>query len=304
MLNKYKYRNEEWVDINSGTPEEIQGVMADYSIHPFVAKELISATRKPRIEFHNGHIYCILHFPAFKHTHNGESNQEVDFVIGKNVLITARYDTIDALHKFGKLLEVNEILEKDHLDESENRIFINMLKTLYNSIFDELEYIEDSIDDITKQIFKGKEREMVESISKMTRTLLEFKHSLDLHKDVLETLIHRGKDLLGENFAKNMDSIMLDYLKITSTISTQLEILRELRSTNNSMLTTKQNEIMKQMTVLGFIILPLNLIAWVFAMRTEGMPIVDNPNAFWIVVGLMVTSALIALAWVKHKKWI
>jgi magnesium transporter len=179
-----------------------------------------------------------------------------------------------------------------------------MLRELYSGVFDELEYIEDSIDDITKQIFLGKEREMVESISKMTRTLLEFKHSLDLHKDVLETLIHKGKDILGEKFSKDMDVIMLDYQKISSTIVTELELLRELRSTNNSMLSTKQNEIMKQMTVLGFIILPLNLIAWIFAMRTEGMPIIQNPNAFWIVLGIMITSALVALAWVKHKKWI
>lgn len=304
MIQEHKYKDEVWVDIDRGTPEEIHELMNKYSIHPFVAKELTSLTRKPRIEFHDEYLYCILHFPAFKHTHGEESNQEIDFIIGRNILITARYDTVDSIHNFSKNLEVNEILEKNHSGNSGHAIFINMLHGLYGGIFDELEYIEDSIDDITKQIFLGKERKMVVSISEMTRTLLYFKHSIDLHRDVLESLSHNGQEIFGVKFAKEMEAIMFEYQKINSILRSNLEVLKELRDTNNSILSTKQNEIMKQLTVMGFVILPLNLIAWIFAMRTEGMPIVNNPNAFWIVIGIMVTSAIITTTYAKHKNWL
>src|SRR4051812_42402009 len=114
MINTYKYSGETWVDIDHGTPEEIHEIMDTYHIHPFVAKELTSITPKPRIEFHDKYIYCILHFPAWKHTHSTDNkNQEVDFIIGKDILITARYDTIDALHELSKDLEVDQILEKN-----------------------------------------------------------------------------------------------------------------------------------------------------------------------------------------------
>ena len=109
--------------------------------------------------------------------------------------------------------------------------------------------------------------------------------------------------MFGETFSTDMELIVLEYLKINITIKSNLETLRELRETNDSLLTAKQNEVMKQLTVMGFVILPLNLIAWIFAMRTEGMPLVTNPNGFWIVIGIMVTASAITMAYARHRKW-
>ncbi len=307
MINTYKFNGETWVDVDHGTPEEIHRLMDMYGIHPFIAKELSSFTPKPRIEFHDEYIYCILHFPAWKHTHDKDNkNQEVDFIIGRDVLITARYDTIDAIHKFSKDLEVNQILDKhgDKRRKHSHTIFAGMLRELYTSLFEELEHIEDVTENITAQIFMGQEKEMVASISDVTRTLLNFKRVTDLHREILEALHTHGAEVFGEHFGHEIESIIVDYLKINTTIRSNLELLRELRDTNNSLLSAKQNETIKHLTGMGAVILPLNLIAWVFAMRTEGMPIIDNPNAFWIVVGMMVTSAVISFVYAKHKDWL
>lgn len=306
MLTTYKNRGETWVDIDHGTPEEIHSVMDQYKIHPFVAKELTSATPKPRIEFHDGYIYYILHFPSWKHTHReNKKNQEVDFIIGKDFIITARYDTIDALHKLSKDLEVSEVLEKgDYLYKHSHRIFMNILRSLYNSLFEELDYIEDVTEDITSQIFKGHEKEMVVKISEVTRNLLNFKKTTDLHREILEPLKERGAQFFGEDFARELQAIILDYTKINSNIKSSLDMLRELRDTNNSLLTSKQNETVKELTVLGAILLPLNLFSWIFAMRVGGVPLEDNPNGFWIVITAMLTYALITYMYARHKKWI
>src|SRR3954471_9438985 len=112
MIKTYALGEEAWIDIDHGTTEEIHELMDKYNIHPFIAKELTSATPKPRIEFHDSYIYCILHFPARKHTHSADFNQEIDFIIGQDALITARYDTIDSLHKLSKDLEVEKVLDK------------------------------------------------------------------------------------------------------------------------------------------------------------------------------------------------
>jgi Mg2+ and Co2+ transporter CorA len=96
----------------------------------------------------------------------------------------------------------------------------------------------------------------------------------------------------------------LDYLKINTIIKSNLEVVHELRNTNDSILTTRQNETVKQLTAMGFVILPLNLIAWIFAMRVEGLPFLNNPNGFIIVVGIMITSAVVAMVYAQHKKWL
>ncbi len=305
MINTYKYSGETWIDIDHGTPEEIRQLTDTYHIHPFVARELNAATPKPRIEFHDQYIYCILHFPAWKHSHSKDDrNQEVDFIIGKDTLITARYDTIDALHKFSKDVEVDAILERDRKENPKHThsVFVGMLRALYASLFEELENIDDVTESITGKIFRGEEKEMVVAISEVTRTLLDFKRVTDLHQEILESLHHRGKDIFGEDFGHDMEVIILDYLKISTTIKSNLEVLHELRDTNNSLLTSKQNETVKNLTVVGSIVLPLNFIAVLFAMRTEGMPIIDNPNAFWIVIVIMLAVALMTMMYERHIK--
>jgi magnesium transporter len=265
MIKTYKYDGETWVDIDHGTTEEIHGMMDTYGIHPFVAKELTSKTPKPRIEFHDKYIYCILHFPTWKHTHSKDKNQEVDFIIGKDTIITARYDTIDALHKLSKDLEVDEILKKDK-DPRYIRthiIFTSMLRGLYSAVFEELEYIDDMTEEITANIFKGEEKKMVITISEITRTLLDFKRVTDLHHEILETLKQRGKEIFGESFAHDMDSIIQDYLKINTTIKSNLDVLHELMDTNNSLLTSKQNETIKKFTIIGSVLLILSIIVTV-----------------------------------------
>jgi magnesium transporter len=307
MLNTYKYGSEKWIDVANGTSDEIHRLMDMYNIHPFIAKELTSLTPKPRIEFHDEYIYCILHFPVWKHTHNADSkSQEVDFIIGRDTLITARYDTIDALHRFSKDLEVNQILDKrgDKKYRPSHNIFVGILRGLYNSLFEELEHIEDVTEDITLKIFQGKEKEMVARISEVTRTLIDFKRVTDLHREILEALRERGAQVFGGHFGDEMEAIIVDYMKLNTTIKSSMEMLRELRDTNDSLLTSKQNETIKHLTGIGAVILPLNLIAWVFAMRTEGMPLIHNPNAFWIVIGMMVASSLLSLTYAKHKGWL
>jgi Mg2+ and Co2+ transporter CorA len=306
MITEHKFRGETWIDVDNGTPEEIHSLMNKFSIHPFVAKELTSSTPKPRIEFHDRYVYCILHFPVFKHSHADGKSQEIDFIIGKDALITARYDTIDALHKFSKDLEVHEILEKngDKKIAHDHILLMRMLRELYSSLFEELEYIDDITDRITDNIFKGREKEMVISISEVTRTLLDFKRTTDMHHKILETLRDRGGRIFGDIFSQEIESILVDYLKINTTIKSNLEMLRELRDTNNSLLTSKQNETVKQLTVLGGILLPLNLLSWIFAMRVGGVPLETNPNGFWIVIVSMIAYALIAIVYSRHKKWI
>ena len=165
----------------------------------------------------------------------------MDFIIGRNVLVTARYDTVDALHKFGKALEVKEVLEKENSNVVNNFIFLGLLKELYRGLFDELDYIEDLIEDITRKIFQGRERDMVVAISEVTRNLLDFKKTTDLHHDILDTLFHRGRAVFGDEFSRGVESIMMDYLKINSAVRNNLEMLRELRDTNNSLLSTKRS---------------------------------------------------------------
>ena len=279
--------------------------MEEYSIHPSIAEELLLPTVKPRVErYGDAMIYLILHFPAFKHTHGSQKNQEVDFILGKDFLITTRYDTIDPLHKFAKVFEVNSILDKGDIGEHAGYVFYYMIKKLYRAIGHELEYVRDALDAIEQQIFSGKEREMVFEISKISRELLNFKQALVLHHNVLESFEKNAREFYGDDFVHQLRSILGEYYRIQNEVTTNLDFMSELRETNNSLITTKQNEIMKILTIMAFTTFPLSLFASIFGMNTKTLPLTGFEGDFWVIIGIMVGATLFFFSFFKYKRWL
>lgn len=302
MIQKHTWGKEQWVDIDHGTPEEFESIVREYDLDPYVAKDINAPTPKSRIEFHKEYIYLILHFPVFKHTHGKNLRQEIDFVIGKNFLLTTHYDTCDPILRLSKKLEVNEILSKNE-DQSGHHVFGVLFRELYSSINDELSYMESWSDSITEEIFDGNEKEMVFEISEAIRTLLDFKKTTDTHKEILEFLREGGAHILGKKFAEEIDAILLEYHRIRDIIRANIEILQELRETNNSLLSTKQNEIMQKLTVVAFIAVPLALITDLFGLSMS-VPFAQHPYGFFIILAIISCVSLSMYIIARFKKWL
>lgn len=304
MVTRYTHKRLAWVDLESPTQEEVRGIMDEFHINPLVAEELLSPTLKPKVEQYDNCIYLILHFPASKHSHGKDKNQEVDFIIGKDFLITTRYDTIDPIHKFSKVFEVNSILDRSDMGTHAGYLFFYMIQKLYKALSHELEYVENSIEYIEDQIFNDHERDMVKEISRVSRQLLDFKQALSAHKDILGSFELAGKQFFGDAFGYHLRTIIGEYYKVENTVKFHLETAVELRETNNSLLSTKQNEIMKVLTIMAFVTFPLTLISSIFGMNTKWLPFVGQPHDFWIVISIMATIALLFFVFFKYKKWL
>ena len=293
-----------WIDIESPKQDEIRKLMEEYLIHPFVAEELLLPTVKPRVELYDDYIYLILHFPVTKHSHSKSVMQEIDFIIGKKFIITTRYDAIDPVHNFSKTFEVNSVLEKGEMGGHAGFIFYHMINKIYKFTSDEIEYTSSKLKKIEDDIFKGMEKEMVKEISETGRILLDFKQIMTPHSEILKSFEEFALNFFGKNFAYSLKSIISEQYKIIKNIEKNKEMLNELRETNNSLLSTKQNEIMKVLTIVSFIAYPLTILAALFQMNTKYTPIVGMPNDFWIVTGTMFIVAIIFYLYFKSKKWL
>lgn len=304
MLVRYEHNGITWIDLEHPTREEVRHIMEEFAIDPLVAEELLLPSTKARFDLYPAYFYLIAHFPAVRHTHTYKE-QEVDFIVGKEFIITTRYDTVDPLHKFSKVFEVNTVLDKGNIGEHAGFIFYYMLKKLYRSVDHETSFIRDSLEDIELQIFEGKERDMVQAISKAGRTLLNLRQAIEPHRDVLKSMTESPLDaLFGGPFMPYLDSLLHEYYRTHNHVMRQTESLRELRETNNSLLNTKQNEIMKVFTILAFVTFPLTLIAGVFGMNTTYTPLVDGPHGFWYIMTLMFGAGALMFAYFKHKHWL
>lgn len=303
MISRYKYHALTWVDMESPTSEEVRQIMDEFDIHPIAADELLTPSLRPKIDRYDNFIYLILHFPAIRHTHKSKS-QEVDFIIGKEFLITVRYELLDPLHKFSKVFEVNSILDKSEIGEHAGFLFFYMIRKIYDSLGHELQIISDTLRSIEERIFAGEERKMVLELSTVHRDLLEFHRALRMHRGVLHSLATTSEDFFGKSFVHYSENIIGEYLKVEEMLQDQREILADLHSTNNSLLTTKTNEIMKLLTAITFIMFLATLVGSLFAMRTDSTPIIGLPYDFYIVIVIMICIGFITLRIFKYKKWL
>jgi magnesium transporter len=304
MISRYNYKDLVWVDVQSPSQEEVRSLMEEFSIHPLVADELLGPTLRPKVDLYHDFIYLILRFPTLTHKHDGKEDQEIDFIIGKKFIITAHYDLVDQLHEIAKVFEVNSILNKTDMGDHAGFILYHILKKLYGSLDGELEHINHSFMDIQSKIFSGKERDMVNSISHLNRDLLNFKQTLRPHKEVLESFEIAGTKLFGTDFSYYLRTIVGEFYKISSILDGHRETALDLRETNDSLLTTKTNDIMKLLTVMSFTFLPLSFIASVFGMNAAGMPVVNSLYAFWKILAGMFVLGMFLLVFFKFRKWL
>ncbi len=300
MIVTRSFMDQTWTDLSSPTKEELDSLMFSQNIDPLIAKDLLAPTPKQYVKEFDNVLYMVMHIPSFKHAKPESSEHEIDFVITEKSLVTTRYDSIDALHHFAKQVEVAEVLNK----ENHSHLFFGLMKEVYKFLFDEVEYMQDWIKEIEKKIFEGHEKEMVLGISTAGKNILTFKRIINPHQTVLENLISLGKNNFSDKFERDARLLLEEWARLSALIEDISDILDELRETNNSLLSTKQNEIMKIFTIMAFVTFPLSLIASIFGMNTSFIPIVGLHNDFWIIIAIMFVISLAMFTFFKYKKWI
>jgi magnesium transporter len=250
MMSVFKYKEATWTDLLEPTPEEIREVVERYGIDPLVAHELASPSLKHRVESRQHYIYLVLHFPTWKKSHTDQS-QEIDFVIGPDFIITTRYEQIDAVDRFSKKIEVDTILEKDFPGHARDLIFFNLLSEIFKGIIDQLDYIDKALGQSQRRMFDGNEKEMVFDLSESSRHLLDFRKITAPYHEALRTLEQVGQKLFGEDFGFSARGIIEELSKGEAILKHQTEYLSELRETNNSLLSTKQNQFLILLAVIA-----------------------------------------------------
>ncbi len=305
MIKRYVYKNLVWVNLESPTPDEIRGVMKEFDLHPIIGEELLITTSKPKVDVYKNYLYLILHFPTLsKYEKDSHIGKEIDFVIGKNFIITTAYDTVEPLHNFSKIFEVNAILDKSEIGEHAGFIFYYMIKKLYRSMGQELDHLKSSLHNAESHIFSGKSKKMVLELSEIGHDLLDFKQATKSHGEILESFAVTGARFFGSDFSYYLADIISEYRKTYHAIESNKDFLTELRETNDSLVSTQQNEIVKNLTVMSFLTLPASLIAVIFNMSTISTPIIGQSGDFWIVVTIMLAVSICMFTYFKHKDWI
>lgn len=307
MIYTHSSRGLVWLDLESPSDEEIAGIVKRYGLHPLVGEELRSSSSQAKTDFYSDHVLVVLTVPERVRTDTGYTivDREIDFVIGKNYLITSRFESLEQLEYFAKVFEANAILDKDATLEHPGHLFYLIVKKIYSGMIQDLENIRDELLRAESRIFSGDERNMVHALSGLSRELIDFRQIVRIHRDVWESM---SEGSTGELFAKGYSAYIKDihdeFNRIHELIANARELLADLRETNDSLLNTKQNEIMKVLTLIALVFNPLTFVASVFTIPAAYVPLIESHYGWSIIVTVMML--MVAGTWwvFKKKGWI
>lgn len=292
MQTIIKNRKTTWINLFSPTAEEIAEVQKKYDLHPMIAEEMKRPTVRSKVDTFDKTIYLILHFPVYDAAKKTCVGREIDFVIGKNFVITAHYDLIETLDRIAGTCDIDTAAKERCLGEHSGQLLFSILKPLYDYSLRELDHIHKKIGKIEEKIFGGQEKEMVREISILRREILDFRRTMHPQEHILASLEKAGQHFFPKNYHPYLTYISGEFFRLWNTLGNHKETIEALEETNNSLLSTRTNEVMKTLTVLSFIVMPLSIITGIFGMNTVHIPIVGSAYDFWIVIGLMIAIGI------------
>jgi len=303
MLTARTHQNTVWADLVDPTTEDLESLVSEYGVHPFAAETLLSVSPKPGVALYDNFIRASFHFPASEENMTSTPD-EIGFLVGEKLVASVRRGPRDPFHELVKSLEMSDLLEREVVGTHAGHLFVSIMRHLYSVADARIARLEQHLRDIEKDIFSGKEKEMVFELSKASGEILALRAAFRFHKEALVDYEEAARAFFGPDYRVYAATLQGDWERLRVALGNARNFLSELRTTNHSLLTTKQNEVMQLFTIAAFITFPLVLLAQLLAINTPSNPIMANQNAFWIITGIVVALALVMLLHFRRKGWL
>ena len=304
MLNSLKNNDITWIDIQNPKRKDIKYLRDNFGFHQIVLEELISQGHRPKVEHHDDYIFLILYYPAFNKVKREIFPRELDILVTKSHIITSHYETIIPVKTLFEQIRRYDTAKKEYMSESTGHLLFYIVKGILENALTKLEHIEREVNYIEKEIFNGEEKRMVLEISIARRDIIDFRRILAPQASVIESLTSEGVDFFGKDLEPHFEDLRGTFGIIWNEIQDHRETIQALAETNESLLSTKINEIMKVLTLFSVVFLPLTLIASIWGMNLTNIPLSSNTGGFWGIIVVMVVIMAGMIGYFKKKGWL
>ncbi|OMF59658.1 magnesium and cobalt transport protein CorA [Paenibacillus sp. FSL R5-0490] len=284
-----------WVDFDQPTEEETAELDKTFHFHPLAIEDCVVKLQRPKMDYYEDYSFFVTH----SLNHINEDKQEINFFIGSNYIVSYHHelsremdDVWERLSLSKKISKWDPYLVMYHIID---KIVDNYFPIVYQ-LEDRLSLIEDNPNDETME-------ELLEKLFDIRHHLLQIRYTVIPMRDLIYRVInsHRLKGVKEryEYFADIHDHL----LKLTEMIDGNRELTNDIRDSYLSINSHQTNRVMRVLTVITTIFMPLTFIAGIYGMNFENMPELSWKYGYFETLLLMFIIALGMFWWFKKKGW-
>lgn len=294
-----------WVNIERPTQAEIDWLRENYpSFHPLDLDDCLSKNQRPKIDEYDDYLFIVLHFPVYNRRALVTTPSEVDIFIGANYVITLHNGDLRALNRFFKQCQTDEACRQENMGRSSGFLLYQLIDRLVDDCFPMVNKIGSKIDALEERIFGDEVREVLKELSILRRDVIAFRRIVKPQIAIIASLERKERPFLREDLDVYWGNISDHVNKIWDNLEDHRDVIEGLTGTSESMNTLRTNEVMKVLTLISTIMLPMAVISGIYGMNINFLPFADSPHSFAITVGAMVGVLVAMLTYFRLRRWV
>jgi magnesium transporter len=297
-----------WLDVQRPGQAEIEWLQARYpAFHPLHFDDITRRIQRPKLDERDEYLFLVLHFPVYNKITRLTTASEVDIFAGPGYIITVHSGHLRPLLRLFDQARDDPDLRAVVMGRGAGFLLYTIIDKLVDYCFPILNKIDQNIEQVEDVIFSENARQTVQEISLIRRDIIAYRRVIKPQISVIASLDRRGQafiPLLGEDLSEYFGDLNDHLTKIWDTLEDYKDVIEGLSDTYNSLTSTRINDVIKVLTILSVILLPLTLVSGIYGMNFTILPGAEHPYGFWITLGIMGVIVLAMLAYFKFRRWI
>ncbi|MFX1569222.1 MAG: magnesium/cobalt transporter CorA [Promethearchaeota archaeon] len=290
-----------WIEITGLTEvERIEEIGNQFKLHPLVLEDILNPNQRPKFEDYGDYIFIVLKKLFWDEINEIFENEQISLILGEKFVLTFSELESDT---FNPILERIKGARGRIRSMKADYLAYALIDVIVDNYFVILEIIGEIIDDLENNLIKYPEPELMQSIYSLKRTSIDLRKSIWPLREVINKLQREQTKLISEELHIYLKDISDHIYRISDQLENYRDIIFGMLDMYLSSVSNKMNDIMKVLTIISTIFIPLSFLAGFYGMNFIIYPTYQY-ELLIIVIVIMVMIAVTMLLFFKRKKWI
>jgi magnesium transporter len=293
-----------WINIEQPGPAEETWLRENFDFHDLDYEDIRSRNQRPKIDEYDEYLFIVLHLAVFDKRVGRLNAAELDMFIGPDFVITIPNEVLKPVEYIFERCKSHEETREQRMSQGSGYLLYTIVDDAFSSFFPMLRKIGLKLDSIEEDIFEeGRSREVVRDISNVKQEIINFRKIIRPQRAVLRDLERVKARYLSDELEIYFEDIVDASERMWDMLENYKEVVEALEATNESVITHNLNDVLRILTVLTVIFLPLTLVSGIFGMNNH-IPGQGTVEGFWIVLAGMLALIAGMYLYFKRRGWL
>jgi magnesium transporter len=291
-----------WINVEGlKYTDEIETIGRQYDLHPLVLEDIVNTSQRPKIDEYENYLFVVLKMLYYDKEENIVIEQ-VSMVLGKNYVLTFQESEGDV---FGTIRERLRLAKGRIRGLKSDYLFYALIDAVVDNYFSIIETLGNKIEDLETDLFAGNSRDNINiEVQQLKREILKVRRAIFPLREIINRIEKGEHQLIYKRTITYYRDIYDHLIQVSENIDIYREMIWSLMDMYMTTISNKMNEVMKVLTIIATIFIPLTFIAGIYGMNFDNIPELRYKYGYYVLWGIMITLFIGMLYYFKRKKWL